>query len=117
MAAYQLRQDELVVQEVMGIHREEGVYASVYPCNEFLNAAEMFHDFRTLVSNARLVNFISDEPYQYAKLTVSVVQDFRLVLHRLTPWFITRFITKLWICLLMHFVQPSEYRKGDRLRK
>jgi hypothetical protein len=35
---YQLIQQELEVHEVMKVHREEGVFPSVYPCSEFMNA-------------------------------------------------------------------------------
>jgi hypothetical protein len=42
-----------------------------------MNAAGILQDFQTLVSNAGLEHFINGEPHQYAKLTMSVVQDFR----------------------------------------
>jgi hypothetical protein len=42
-----------------------------------MNAAGILQDFHTLVSNAGLEHFIDGEPPQYAKLTMSVVQDFR----------------------------------------
>ena len=74
---HQLNQYELVVPEVMGIHREEGVFPSCYPCLEFMRSSGILRDFRTLVSNTGLSDFVEGEPYQYAKLTVSVVQDFR----------------------------------------
>jgi hypothetical protein len=35
----------------------------------------------------------------------------------LTPWFIIKFITNLWTCLLMFSAQLSEYHSGDRLRR
>jgi hypothetical protein len=75
--AYQLFQHELEVHEVMRVHREERVFPSIYPCSKFMNAAEILQDFQTLVSNARLENFIDGEPPQFAKLAMSVVQDFR----------------------------------------
>jgi hypothetical protein len=41
-----------------------------------MNAAGILQDFQTLISNAGLAHFIDDEPHQYVKLTMSVVQDF-----------------------------------------
>jgi hypothetical protein len=75
--AYQLFQHELELHEVMRVHREEGVFPSIYPCSEFMNTAGILQDFQTLISNAGLEHFIDGEPHQYAKLTMSVVQDFR----------------------------------------
>jgi hypothetical protein len=75
--AYQLFQHELEVHEVMRVHCEERVFPSIYPCSEFMNAAGILQDFQTLISNAGLEHFIDDEPPQYVKLTMSVVQDFR----------------------------------------
>ena len=60
----------------MDVHREEGVFPSVYPCSEFMNAAGIMQDFHTLITNAGLAHFLDDEPRQYAKLTMSIVQDF-----------------------------------------
>jgi hypothetical protein len=74
--AYQLFQHELEVHEVMRVHREERVFPSIYPSSEFMSAAGILQDFQTLVSNAGLEHFIDGEPPQYAKLTMSVVQDF-----------------------------------------
>ena len=74
---YQLDQHELEVHEVMSVHREEGVFSSIYPCSEFMNAVGILKDFQTLISNAGLTQFVDGEPSQYAKLTMSVVQDFR----------------------------------------
>ena len=73
---HQLNQHDLVVPEVTRVHREEGVFPSIYPCSEFMRNAGILQDFLTLVSNAGLEDFIGGEPYQYAKLTVLVVQDF-----------------------------------------
>ena len=73
---HQLNQHEWVVHIVMRVHREEGVFPSINPCSEFMRNAGILQDFRTLVSNAGLEDFIMGEPYQYAKLTMSVVQDF-----------------------------------------
>jgi hypothetical protein len=42
-----------------------------------MNAAGILQDFQTLISNAGLEYFVDGEPHQYAKLTMSVVQDFR----------------------------------------
>ena len=75
--AYKLSQHELEVQEVMRVHRERRVFPSLYPCSEFMNAVGILQDFQTPVSNAGLEHFIDGEPPQYAKLTMSVVQDFR----------------------------------------
>jgi hypothetical protein len=74
---YQLIQQELEVHEVMNVHREEGVFPSIYPCSEFMNVARILQDFQTLISNAGLEHFVDGEPHQYAKLTMFVVQDFR----------------------------------------
>ena len=73
---HQLNQHDLVVPEVMRVHREEGVFPSIYPCSEFMRNTGILQDFRTLVSNVGLEDFIMGKPYQYAKLTMSVVQDF-----------------------------------------
>jgi hypothetical protein len=75
--AYQLFQHELEVHEGMRVHREEGVFPSIYPCPEFMSAAGILQDFQTLISNAGLEHFIDGEPHQYAKITMSMVQDFR----------------------------------------
>ena len=74
---HQLVQRELEVYEVMNVHREEGVFPSLYPCSEFTRAAGILQDFQTLVFNAGLERFIDGEPNQYAKITMSMVQDFR----------------------------------------
>jgi hypothetical protein len=36
---YQLIQQELEVHEVMKVHREEGIFPSIYPYLEFMSAA------------------------------------------------------------------------------
>ena len=69
----------------MTVHREESVFPSLYPCPEFMNAAGILQDFQTLVSNAGLEHFIEGEPSQYAKLTMSLVQDFRCSLNLPNP--------------------------------
>jgi hypothetical protein len=74
---YQLIQQELEVHEVMKVHCEDGVFPSIYPCSEFMSDAGILQDFQTLISNAGLEHFIDGEPHQYAKLTMSVVQNFR----------------------------------------
>jgi hypothetical protein len=61
----------------MKVHREEGVFPSIYPYSEFMSAARILQDFQTLISNAGLEHFIDGEPHQYAKLTMIVVHDFR----------------------------------------
>jgi hypothetical protein len=73
---HQLNQHELEVHEVMRVHREEGVFPSYYPCTDFMKSAGIFQDVQNLISNAGLEDFVVGEPYQYAKLTMSVVQDF-----------------------------------------
>lgn len=73
---HQLNQHELQVHEVMRVHREEGVFLSYYPCTDFMRSAGIFQDVQNLISNAGLEDFVVGEPYQYAKLTMSVVQDF-----------------------------------------
>jgi hypothetical protein len=75
--AYQLFQHELEVHEVMKVHHEERVFPSIYPFSEFMNAAGILQDFQTLISNAGLAHFIDNEPHQYVKLTMPVVQDFK----------------------------------------
>jgi hypothetical protein len=102
---HQLIQHELEVHEVMRVHREEGVFPSIYPCSEFIRAAGILQDFQTLISNAGLEHFVDGEPYQYVKLTMSVVQDFRFSWSLPNPWFIIKFTIKLWTCPLMFFVQ------------
>jgi len=82
---YQLLQHELEANEVMKVRREVGVYPSSYPCLEFMGATGILQDFRTLISNAGLENFLDDEPYQYAKLTMGVVQDFSCDLSSSNP--------------------------------
>jgi hypothetical protein len=70
---HQLIQHELEVHEVMRVHSEEGVFPCIYPCSEFMRAAVILEDFQTLISNAGLEHFVDGEPYQYVKLTMSVV--------------------------------------------
>ena len=70
---YQLDQHDLEVPDIMRVHREEGVFTSVYPCPGFMSAAGILQDFQTLISRARLTHFVDGEPSQYAKLTTSVV--------------------------------------------
>src|SRR5215203_4091088 len=73
---HQLNQQELEVQEVMRVHREEGVDPSYYPCTDFMRNAGILQDVQKLIFNGGLESFVVGEPYQYAKLTMSVVQDF-----------------------------------------
>ena len=70
---HRVDQSRLVVQRIMEVHREEGVFPSVYPCTEFMSAAGILQDFQTLISDAGLMRFVEGEPSQYAKLTMSVV--------------------------------------------
>ena len=77
MNEHQLDYNELEVHEVMGVNREDAVFPSIYPCSNLMTAAGILQDFNTLISNAGLEDFVVDEPYQYAKLTMSVVQNFR----------------------------------------
>ena len=74
---HQLNQKELEVKRVKRVHREEGVYPYYYPCTDFMRSAGILRDVQNLISNAGLESFVDGEPYQYAKLTMSVVQDFR----------------------------------------
>jgi hypothetical protein len=114
---YQLFQHKLEVHEVMRVHYEEKVFPSIYPCSEFMNAAGILQDFQTLISNAGLEHFIDDEPPQYVKITMSVVQDLDSVGPHLTPWFIIKSIINLWTCPLMFSVQPLEYHSGDHAKR
>jgi hypothetical protein len=82
-----------------------------------MNAAGILQDFQTLISNAGLEHFVDGEPQQYAKLTMSVVQDLDSVGPHITPWFIIKFTINLWTCPLMFAVQLLEYHSGDRARR
>jgi hypothetical protein len=99
--AYQLFQHELEVHEVMRVHCEERVFPSIYPCSEFMNAARNLQDFQTLISNAGLEHFIDDEPPQYVKLTMSMVQDFRFSWSTSNPMVHYKSTINLWTCPLM----------------
>src|SRR4051812_19967404 len=77
MSAYPLNQYDLMVHEPMKVHREEAVFSSIYPCHEFMRTAGILQDFQTMVTNAGLEHFVEGEPFQYVKLTMSFVQDFR----------------------------------------
>jgi hypothetical protein len=70
---HQLIQHELEVHEVIRVHREEGVFPSIYPCSKFMRATGILQDFQTLISNTGLEHFVDYEPYQYVKLTMSVL--------------------------------------------
>ena len=74
---YQLNQQELEMQQVMRVRHEEGVYPSYYPCTDFMRSAGILRDVQNLISRAGLNDFVDGEPCQYAKLTMSVVQDFK----------------------------------------
>jgi hypothetical protein len=82
---HQLNQQELEVQQVMRVHREEGVYPAYYPCVDFMRSAGILQDVQTLISRAGLDDFVDGEPCQYAKLTMSVVQDFKFNWSRSNP--------------------------------
>ena len=77
MSAYPLNQYGLMVPEPMKVHREEGVFPSIYPCHEFMRTAGISWDFQTMITNAGLEQFVEGEPFQYVNLTMAVVQDFR----------------------------------------
>jgi hypothetical protein len=65
---YLLIQQELEVHEVMKVHREEGVFPSIYPCSEFMTAARILQDFQTLISNAGLEHFVDGEPHDTSQM-------------------------------------------------
>ena len=115
--AYQFFQHELEVHEVMRVHREERVFPSIYPCSEFMNATGILQDFQTLISNAGLEHFIDDEPPQYVKLTMSMVQDFRFSWSTSNPMVHYKSTINLWTCPLMFSVQPLEYHSGDHAKR
>jgi hypothetical protein len=115
--AYQLFQHELEMHEVMRVHREERVFPLIYPCSEFMNAAGILQNFQTLISNARLEHFIDDEPPQYAKLTMSVVQDFKFSWSTSNPMVHYKIYNKYVDFPLMFSVQPLEYHSGDRAKR
>ena len=73
---YAIDQHEIVVHEKMKVHREESVFPAIYPCSQFMGVAGITRDFHTLMTNAGLEHFVDDQPFQYAKLAMSVVQDF-----------------------------------------
>ena len=67
---------EIVLEGKYKVRREEGVYPAVYPCSQFMEFAGITQDFHTLLSNAGLEHFLENLPYQYAILSMSVVQNF-----------------------------------------
>src|SRR3954466_14664014 len=71
MSAYPLNQYDLMVPDPMKVHREEGVFPSIYPCHEFMRAAGILQDFQTMTTNAGLEHFVEGEPFQYVKLTMA----------------------------------------------
>jgi hypothetical protein len=81
----QLNQEELEVQQVSRVNREEGVYPSYYPCVDFMRSAGILQDVQTLISRAGLSGFVEGEPRQYVKLTMSFVQDFKFNWSRSDP--------------------------------
>jgi hypothetical protein len=72
---YQLNQQELEAQYVMRVNREAGVYPSYYPCSDFMRSAGILEDVQSLISRAGLNDFVDGEPCQYAKLTMSDVNQ------------------------------------------
>ena len=117
MNEYQLDYNELEVHEVMGVNREDVVFPSIYPCSNFMTAAGILQDFNTLISNAGLEDFVVDEPYQYAKLTMSIVQNFRFSWSSPNPIVHYSIYSKAVDCSFMIFVQLLRYHIGDRARK
>ena len=111
---HQLNQHELVVPEVMRVHREEGVFHSIYTCSQFMRNAGILQDFCTLVSNAGLEDFIGGEPYQYDKLTMSVVQDFGFSWALSNPMVHYKIYNIDVNLHLMIFVQILRCHSGDR---
>ena len=77
MSAYPLNQYDLMVPDPMKVHHEEEVFPSIYPCHEFMSTTGIFQDFQTLIANAGLEHFVEGEPFQFGKLTMAFVQDFR----------------------------------------
>src|SRR3954465_6105647 len=73
MSTYPLNQHDLMVPEPMKVHREEGVFPSIYPCQEFMRTTGILQDFQTMITNAGLEHFVEGEPLQYVKLTMAVV--------------------------------------------
>jgi hypothetical protein len=59
---HQLNQQELEVQQVMRVNREEGVYPSYYPCTDFMRSAGILEDVQSLISRAGLNGFVDGEP-------------------------------------------------------
>jgi hypothetical protein len=115
---YQLTQHELEVHEVMKVHREEGVFPSIYPCSEFMSDAGILQDFQTLISNVGLEHFVDAEPHQFVKLTMSVVQDFRFSWSLPNPMVHYQIYNKT-VDLPFDFfcVQPLKYHSGDRAKR
>src|SRR3954467_8020575 len=92
MSAYPLNQYDLMVHERMKVHHEEAIFPSICPCNEFMRAVGILQDFQTMVTNVGLEHFVEGEPFQYVKLTMAFVQEFRLLGLHLVPWSITKYI-------------------------
>jgi hypothetical protein len=82
-----------------------------------MRAAGILQDFQTLISNAGLEHFVVGEPYQYVKLTMSVVQDFRFSWSLPNPMVHYKIYNKLWTCPLMIFMQPLRCHSGDHARR
>src|SRR4051795_3582858 len=101
----------------MKIHRETGVYTSPYPCPQFMQAVGIWEDYQVLLSNGGLDNFLTDEPAQFAKLTMGVVQDFKCNLSSTNPMVQYKSIIILSTCPLLIFVQLFECHNGDHARR
>ena len=54
---HQLNQQELEVQQVMRVHREEGVYPSYYPCTDFMRNAGILQDVQKIDFQCRVGKF------------------------------------------------------------
>jgi hypothetical protein len=99
----------------MKVHHEEGVFPSIYPCLDFMSATGILQDFQTLISNVGLEHFVDCEPHQYAKLTMSVVQDFRFSWFLPNPMVHYKIYNKPVDLPFDVFVQPLKYHSGDHV--
>ena len=82
-----------------------------------MNAAGILQDFQTLITNAGLAHFIDGEPGQYAKLTMSVVQDFRFDWSSLNPVVLYKIYNIPASFPLVIFVQQLRCHSGDHMRR
>lgn len=65
--------------------RDVEVRPSFYPCYDFLHSTGIRNDFDELVARAGLIDFVTDERAQHAKLTHIFVQTFKYNDSRFTP--------------------------------